>query len=137
MRIWRRISRSIPLAAKLNEFMFLSSVQVRSSSEPAGRTETLTSNRSEPFSISASEMPSSTTVCRSSCRKRRLLRRADVRLRDDLDERRAGPVEVDQRRARAVDPALGAADVQRLRRVLLEVRACDSDLGFVGPRQAQ
>ncbi len=60
----------MPFAAKLNEFMFLSSVRVRSSSEPSGRTETLTSNRSEPFSISASEIPSSTTVCRSSCRKR-------------------------------------------------------------------
>ena len=42
----------MPFAAKLNEFMFLSSVRVRSSSEPAGRTETLTSKRSEPFSIS-------------------------------------------------------------------------------------
>ena len=57
-------------ATKLNEFMFFSSVRVRSSSEPAGRTETLTSQRSEPFSISASEMPSSTTVWRSSWRKR-------------------------------------------------------------------
>jgi len=28
----------------------------------------LTSKRSEPFSISASLIPSSTTVCRSSCR---------------------------------------------------------------------
>ncbi len=50
--------------------MFFSSVRVRNSS-PSGRTETLTSKRSEPFSISASEMPSSTTVWRSSCRKRR------------------------------------------------------------------
>ena len=50
--------------------MFFSSVRVRSSSEPAGRTETLTSNRIEPFSSSASESPSSTTVCRRSCRKR-------------------------------------------------------------------
>ena len=60
----------MPLAAKLNEFMFFSSVRVRSSSEPAGRTETLTSKRIEPFSSSASEMPSSTTVWRSSWRKR-------------------------------------------------------------------
>ncbi len=70
MRIWRAISRSIPFAAKLNEFMFFSSVRVRSSSEPAGRTETLTSKRIEPFSSSASDSPSSTTVWRSSCRKR-------------------------------------------------------------------
>ena len=71
MAIWRSISRSIPRAANANEFMFLSSVRVRSSSEPSGRTLTLTSKRSDPFSISASEIPSSTTVCRSSCRKRR------------------------------------------------------------------
>ncbi len=50
--------------------MFFSSVRVRSSSEPAGRTETLTSKRIEPFSSSASERPSSTTVWRSSSRKR-------------------------------------------------------------------
>ena len=60
----------MPFAAKLNEFMFFSSVRVRSSSEPAGRTDTLTSKRIEPFSSSASERPSSTTVWRSSCRKR-------------------------------------------------------------------
>ena len=36
----------------------------------------------------------------------------------------------------AVDPALGAADVQRLGGVLLEVGACDADLGdAVRPRQ--
>ena len=50
--------------------MFLSSVRVRSSSEPSGRIDTLTSKRREPFSISASEIPSSTTVWRSSWRKR-------------------------------------------------------------------
>ena len=51
--------------------MFFSSQRVRSSDEPAGRTETFASTRSWPFSISASEIPSSTTVWRSSCRKRR------------------------------------------------------------------
>jgi hypothetical protein len=61
---------SIPLAAKLNEFMFFSSVRVRSSSLPSGRTETFTSKRIDPFSSSASERPSSTTVWRSSWRKR-------------------------------------------------------------------
>src|SRR5205085_16928 len=55
---------------KLNEFMFLSSQRVRSSVEPAGRTETLASTRSDPFSISASEIPSSTIVWRRSWRKR-------------------------------------------------------------------
>ena len=51
--------------------MFFSSQRVRSSDEPAGRTETFASTRSVPFSISASEIPSSTTVWRSSWRKRR------------------------------------------------------------------
>jgi hypothetical protein len=55
---------------KLKEFMFLISVRVRSSSEPAGRTDTLASTRNVPFSISASEMPSSTIVWRRSWRKR-------------------------------------------------------------------
>ena len=60
----------MPRPMWLNEFMFLISVRVRSSSVPAGRTETFASTRSVPFSISASEMPSSTIVCRSSWRKR-------------------------------------------------------------------
>ena len=51
--------------------MFFSSQRVRSSEEPAGRTDTFASTRRVPFSISASEIPSSTIVWRSSCRKRR------------------------------------------------------------------
>ena len=50
--------------------MFFSSVRVRSSSLPSGRTDTLTSKRIEPLSSSASDRPSSTTVCRNSCRNR-------------------------------------------------------------------
>ena len=42
--------------------MFLSSVFVRKPVSPTSRTETLASQRSDPFSISASEIPSSTTV---------------------------------------------------------------------------
>ena len=53
-----------------NEFMFFSSQRVRSSSEPAGRTETLASQRSVPSSMRASEMPSATIVWRRSWRKR-------------------------------------------------------------------
>src|SRR5439155_13162579 len=64
-----------------------------------------------------------------------LLRRAEVRLGDDLDERRAAAVEVDERACRADDPAAGAGDVHGPRRVLLEVRADDSDLvGAIGVR---
>ena len=56
----------------------------------------------------------------------------------DLDERRPGPVEVDERVLRACDAALGAADVDVLRRVLLEVRADDPDLDVaLGGRQRE
>src|SRR5439155_6625928 len=58
----------------------------------------------------------------------RLFGRTDVRRRDDLDERRPRPVEIDERAFGPVDPALGAADVHRLRRILLEMRADDPDL---------
>ena len=67
---WRATSASIPRPMWLNEFMFLISVRVRSSSLPAGRTETFASTRSVPFSISASEIPSATIVWRSSWRNR-------------------------------------------------------------------
>jgi hypothetical protein len=51
-----------------NEFMFLISQRERKPSSPARRTETFTSARSVPFSMSASEIPRSTMVCRSSRR---------------------------------------------------------------------
>ena len=87
----------MPRAAKLNEFMFFSSVRVRRL-VPGRRTETFASTRSEPFSISASETPSSTIVCRSSWRKR-FASSAERRsgCGHDLDERRAAAVEVDER----------------------------------------
>ena len=49
------------------------------------------------------------------------------RLGDDLDQRDAGPVVVDQRELRALDPAGGSADVQRLAGVLLHVGPLDLD----------
>ncbi len=57
----------------------------------------------------------------------RLVRRADVRRRHDLDERRAAAVVVDQRRVGAADPARATADMNRLRCVLLEVSSNDPD----------
>ena len=71
MRICSRTAASIPRATKLNEFTFFSSQRVRNPVSPRSRTDTLASTRSVPFSISASEMPLSTIVWRSSCRKRR------------------------------------------------------------------
>ena len=52
---------------------------------------------------------------------------AGDRLGDDLDQRDAGPVVVDQRLGGAVDPAGGAADVQGLAGVLLQVHPLDAD----------
>ena len=57
----------------------------------------------------------------------RLVRGPDVRCRDDLDERRPASVVVDEREVRAADPSRVAADVNRLGRVLLEVRTHDPD----------
>ena len=113
---------------KLNEFMFLISVRVRSSSEPTGRTETLASTRSVPFSISASEMPELDDGLAQELEEAlRLVGRTDVRRGDDLDQRRAAPVVVDERGVGAADTAGAAADMDGLRRVLLEVCADDSD----------
>ena len=56
-----------------------------------------------------------------------LLAGARDRLGDDLDQRDAGAVVVDERVVRAVDAAGGAADVQRLAGVLLHVGALDLD----------
>ena len=128
--ICRRTSRSIPFAAKLNEFMFFSSVRVRSSSEPSGRTDTLTSNAQRALlHLRVGDAELDHRLPQQLQEPLRLLGRADVGLGHDLDERRAAAVEVDERAVRAVDPALGAADVDRLRRVLLEVRALDPDHG--------
>ena len=56
----------------------------------------------------------------------RRLRVTQIGLGDDLDERRAAAVEVDQRRRRTVEPAR-RRNVHVLRRILLEVRARDPD----------
>ena len=57
----------------------------------------------------------------------RLLGRAQVGLRHDLDERRAAAVEVDHGRLGARDPPARPARVHELRRILLQVRAGDPD----------
>jgi len=58
----------------------------------------------------------------------RLLGRAQVGLGDDLGQRRAAAVEVDDRLVGAVD-APGIAEVHELGRVLLEVHAVDAHVG--------
>ncbi len=54
--IWRRASYSMASPMKLIEFMFLISQRVPSAS-PGLRTETLTSARRLPFSMSPSQVP--------------------------------------------------------------------------------
>ena len=104
--ICRSISARTPRSRKRNEFMFLSSVLVPSSVDPAGRTDTLASQRSDPSSMLTSETPSWLSVARSSAEPiARLLGRAQVGLGHDLDQRRAAAVEVDPAAVRAVDPA--------------------------------
>jgi hypothetical protein len=58
----------------------------------------------------------------------------DVRLRDDLDERRAAAIEVDERVLGPLTAAGAAADVDGLCGVLLQVRADDADLATSGFR---
>jgi len=53
---------------KRNEFMFLSSHRVPSFSEPAGLTETLASQRSDPSCMLPSFTPSQTRMARSAFR---------------------------------------------------------------------
>ncbi len=57
----------------------------------------------------------------------RLVGGADVRRGHDLDERRAAAVVVDERGVGAADAPGTTADVDRLRRILLEMRAHDAD----------
>ena len=63
----------------------------------------------------------------------RLLGRADVRLGDELHEPGARAVEVHEAVRRAGDAPFGAADVDHLAGVLLEVDARDADAGRVAP----
>ena len=61
----------MPSPRNLNEFMFLSSVLVPNAASPRRRTDTLASQRSEPFSMSQSETPIVWSVfLQQRCRKR-------------------------------------------------------------------
>ena len=99
---------------------------------PLGASDRLTSQRRMPWSIRASETPSADDQLAQLGDVRpgdrgRLLAGAHDRPGDDLDERDAGAVVVDQRVVGAVDAAGRAADVQRLAGVLLHVGALDLD----------
>ena len=64
--------------------MFFSSVLVRSSSVPAGRTDTFASTRNDPSSMFTSDTPICFSVVRSSCAKARA----------SADERKSGSVTI-------------------------------------------
>ena len=105
--------------------MFLSSVRVPSRSSPRSRTETLASQRSWPFSMSASEISSQRTRrCSARMNSAASSALAELGRRDDLDERHARAVEIDVR---------DRADVGVLAGVLLEVDALQ--LHALAPRR--
>ena len=108
-----------------SELRFLISQRVPKGS-PAWRTETLASIRMEPSSMRPSEAPVAIRIPRNSLDVGAGLGgAADVGPRDDLDERHARAVVVDERPLGAVD-ASAAAEVGRLAGVLFEVRALDA-----------
>ena len=113
---------------KLNEFMFLISVRVRSSSEPSGSDRDVRVDAQRPLlHLRVRDPELDDRLAEELQEPLRLVRGADVRRGDDLDEWRATAVEVDERDVRAADPPGPPADVNGLRRVLLEVRAHDPD----------
>ena len=105
--------------------MFLISVRVRKPSSPAGRTETLASTRRVPLHLGVGDPELDDRLAEQLQEAPGLLGGVDVRVRDDLDERGAAAVEVDDGVARAADPARVAAVVDGLGRVLLEVSPHD------------
>ncbi len=103
--------------------MFLSSVLVPSSVLPTGRTETLASAAQRALlHVHVADAELAQRHAQQVQPLARLLGRVDVRLGDDLGQRRAAAVVVDDRRIRAVD-APGLPHVHQLGRVLLEVDA--------------
>ena len=96
-------------------------------SSPSGRTETLASTAERALlHLGVGDPELDDRLAQQLEEAPRLLGGVDVGLRDDLDERCAAAVEVDDRVARATDPARRAAVVNRLGGVLLEVGADDA-----------
>ena len=101
-----RSRRRMPRSMKRNEFMFFSSVLVPELRRcPTGRIEMLASQRSEPSSMFTSLTPELAQRRAQQLAATRAPARpsAQVGLGDDLDQRRAAAVEVDDARVGAVD----------------------------------
>ena len=115
--------------------MFFSSVLVPSPSEPAGRTLTLASARSEPSSMLQSlTSEAAQRLAELAQEGAGVGGRAQVGLGHDLQQRRPAAVEVDPR-ALGARAAPARADVDELGGVLLEVRAGDAHLELPAVRQ--
>src|ERR1041384_2211108 len=125
----------MPRRMNVKLFMFFSSQRGRRPASPPRRTETLTSRAAPPLPPPANgdvDVGAQRPLLHLSVRDAelddrlpeepeeavRLVRGVEIRLGDDLDERRAAPVEVDQAVVGADRPACGAARMHRLRCVL-------------------
>src|SRR5881392_799923 len=75
--------------------MFLISLFTPSPACDSGRTETLQSHRSCPFSMSASLTAPYMRICLSEVRNAKASSGGDLRLRNNFHQRRAGTVEID------------------------------------------
>ena len=117
---WRSTSNSSARSSERKLLRFFTSTLVPKAVEPAGRTLTLPSIRMLPASMSAfAGADGAQQLAQRLAVGARLRRRAQVRLGDDLHQRHAGAVEVDD--------AVAAPGVLHPRRVLLEVGAGDPD----------
>ena len=113
---------------KLKEFMFLISVRVRSSSEPAGPHRDVGVDAQRALlHLRIRDPQLDDGLAQELEEALRLVGRADVWRGDDLDQRRSAPVVVDERGVRASDTAGAPADMDGLGRVLFEMRPDDSD----------
>ena len=106
----------------------MSSQRVRKPSSPAGRTDTLAIDTHRSLlhlGIGDAELDD----CLAQQLERFTSSEEWVGLRHDLDERHTAAVVVDEGAAGADDPPARTADVDRLRRILLEMRAHDRPRG--------
>ena len=106
--------------------MFLSSVRVRSSSDPGGAHGDVDVEAERALlHLGVGDAELDDRLAQQLEEALRLVGRVDIRRGDDLDERRPASVEVDECVVGARDPPRRPAHVDVLRGVLLEVRAHD------------
>ena len=120
---WRSISNAIARSTERNEFMFLTSTRVPNASVPRGpERDVRLDAKLAALHVRIGRADRAQQELELLGVAPRLLGGADVGLGDDLHERHAGAVEVDE----AEPLARRALAVHELGRVLLEVRAGDA-----------